>query len=377
MRNRPDHYAERKVRLCTLDPKGEMHIVIGCPDSVDTLKTFIEPEGCFSPGVASFGVYFWVFDDTTRMFYAPTLNTPPPQRGLSEEGYLIPWSEWEAGCCRIRSEYSQTKMAQNEYLGVRIDCTASCPRSIRLYIAIRPMGPAGWPIHNLEILDRQIVMIDGKPVLTCTPQADAAGALAEDRIGEFAMLGTVPPAQSAQSAGTCSGALVYNLNIIPENPAKIELLAPILPGRRAAPHDWDDHSWFRQDRADLSPENRKGVKQPIPSISECRSLSFARLRAQSHSEWRQFCGSSRLQAPDIHWRQASNAIPAHIGMCFNDGELDLAVMTINRFTRDAVFMVHCLQMKGCFEWSRKAIARILEKPFSGRVKPEADNPGQV
>ena len=33
----------------TLDPLGNIHIPIGIPDSLDTLKTFVESEGIFSP----------------------------------------------------------------------------------------------------------------------------------------------------------------------------------------------------------------------------------------------------------------------------------------------------------------------------------------
>ena len=33
-----------------LDPRGEIHIPIGIANSLDTLKTFVEAEGNFSPG---------------------------------------------------------------------------------------------------------------------------------------------------------------------------------------------------------------------------------------------------------------------------------------------------------------------------------------
>ncbi|MBI5388172.1 MAG: hypothetical protein HZA90_26195 [Verrucomicrobia bacterium] len=34
-----------------LDPRGQMHIPIGFPNTVDQLKTFVEAEGNFSPGM--------------------------------------------------------------------------------------------------------------------------------------------------------------------------------------------------------------------------------------------------------------------------------------------------------------------------------------
>jgi len=45
-----------------LDPRGKIHIPIGIPNTLDTLKTFVEAEGNFSPGFATYGIYFWVFD---------------------------------------------------------------------------------------------------------------------------------------------------------------------------------------------------------------------------------------------------------------------------------------------------------------------------
>ena len=44
---------------------------IGIANSLDTLKTFAEPEGCFSPGFGSYGIYFWVFDREAGKLFAP------------------------------------------------------------------------------------------------------------------------------------------------------------------------------------------------------------------------------------------------------------------------------------------------------------------
>ncbi len=55
-----------------LDPRGQIHIPIGIPNSVDTLKTFVEAEGNFSPGFATYGIYFWLYDPNTQQLIAPT-----------------------------------------------------------------------------------------------------------------------------------------------------------------------------------------------------------------------------------------------------------------------------------------------------------------
>ena len=56
-----------------MDPQGKVHIPIGIANDLDTLKTFVEPEGCFSPGVGSYGIYFSVYDHETGRLTAPTM----------------------------------------------------------------------------------------------------------------------------------------------------------------------------------------------------------------------------------------------------------------------------------------------------------------
>ena len=57
-----------------LDPRGTIHIPIGIPNTLDSLKTFVEAEGNFSPGFATYGIYFWVYDPETKKLTAPTMD---------------------------------------------------------------------------------------------------------------------------------------------------------------------------------------------------------------------------------------------------------------------------------------------------------------
>src|SRR4051794_3046108 len=81
--------AADRARPGPLDPRGRMHIAIGIPDTVDTLKTFVEPEGNFSPGVGSYGVYFWVYDRKTGLLTAPTMDGVRVEYGLAPGGVPI------------------------------------------------------------------------------------------------------------------------------------------------------------------------------------------------------------------------------------------------------------------------------------------------
>ncbi|HEY3283891.1 MAG TPA: hypothetical protein VGN26_16615 [Armatimonadota bacterium] len=45
-----------------LDPRGGPHIAIGIASSLDAVKTLVEAEGGFSPGLGTFGVSVWLWE---------------------------------------------------------------------------------------------------------------------------------------------------------------------------------------------------------------------------------------------------------------------------------------------------------------------------
>ena len=87
-----------------LDPRGTFHIPIGIPDTLDSVKTFVEAEGSFSPGFGTYGIYFWVWNAAERKLYAPTMDGSGCEHGLGDGGLLIPWSKWAAGSIAVRTE---------------------------------------------------------------------------------------------------------------------------------------------------------------------------------------------------------------------------------------------------------------------------------
>ena len=81
-----------------------MHIPIGIANTLDSLKTFVEAEGNFSPGVGTYGIYFWLYDRAAERLFAPTMKDVSCEHGLAQGGWLIPWSKWNAGDVVVRSE---------------------------------------------------------------------------------------------------------------------------------------------------------------------------------------------------------------------------------------------------------------------------------
>ncbi len=91
----------------SLDPTGRIHIPIGTANTLDTLKTFVEAEGTFSPGFGSYGIYFWIYDRHANRLFAPTMQDVSCRHGLKGEGLLIPWVEWKAGPSRYVRRFAR------------------------------------------------------------------------------------------------------------------------------------------------------------------------------------------------------------------------------------------------------------------------------
>lgn len=374
----------RRQRRSPFDPRGETHIPIGIPNTLDTLKTFVEPEGCFSPGVGSYGIYFWLFDPTTGTVVAPTFDGIKPRYGLTPEGYLIPWTQWAAGGITVHGELCQTSIVSPQGEGlvvgarVQVKNEQAAPQKAALIAALRPLGPAGFPVRSLSVAQGgDALLADDRPALVARQRPSCAGVLVSDTIGEAIAEGHWPAARTAEAPrGSCSGAMRFDLDLTAGQTATLEFVCPVLPGRRAARHQWDDNSWFKIDQAEFSPTSG-GVLQPDPGLDFYRRTDVGRLFEQSRAEWQKLLGPAKLALPDPRWEQSRQAIMGHLAMVLNEGAPDLAAVNLSVFNRDGAYMANSLQKSGLFGLAEIYIDHFLKHPFQGRVQPEADNPGQV
>ena len=220
-----------------LDPVGRIHIPIGIANTLDTLKTFVEAEGCFSPGVGSYGIYFWVYDTDARKLTAPTMPDVPVKHGLPDGAYLIPWSSWSAGKVNVRTEVCHVRVpacrTDAHVVGARVHLanTGASRRRLHLYAALRPLGPAGWPVKALAVAEGgNALLVDGRTALLCGAEGVCGGVAATDTIGEFASRGELPRDSTAASEkGDCSGALRAAVTVPPGKTVTLGLLCPVLP----------------------------------------------------------------------------------------------------------------------------------------------------
>lgn len=371
------HATEYQVQM---DPTGKYHIPIGIPNTLDSLKTFVEAEGNFSPGIGSYGIFFWVFDPVRQTLIAPTSEHVPYTHGLMEDRLLIPWSQWDAGPISVRTEVCEVKQKDMFLVGARAHLTNTSDQTyqVSLYVALRPLGAAGFNVHQLVVASEEDALLaDGHPgLIACSPPS-AAGVLDTDTIGHWAIRGTIPENQAAISKnGNCSGALRFDLNIPSDFTETIELICPVLPGRRAVRHQWTPRSQNYIDSA-VPHSNADGLDIPDAGLDDYRRFSASELIEQARDDWRRFYSNVELELPDARWTNGFYVMLAHAGLCMNEGAADVAVLNYPVFNRDGMYIANIMQKAGLIQLSEVVIDYFLAHPFNGRPFPEADNPGQI
>lgn len=369
-----------------LDPRGKVHIPIGLPDSVDTLKTFVEAEGSFSPGFGSYGIYFWLWDAQARKLTAPTMDDVTCEHGLKDGAELIPWSRWKVGGMEVTSEVCETRRASPKgdvfVVGARVQVVNRGTKegALALYAALRPLGPAGGDVVKLAVSDDGgALLVNDHPALVSAAKPQGAGVSDADTIGDIALRGELPTSMNAADnvAASCSGALRFELKLKPGERRTLAFVCPVLPGRSAAAHEWKDLKLHAM--TDVAPLNPPagGVLQPDPGMDYYRALSVDELFAEASRLWQSAIGSSRIQMPDNRWDEAWQVILSHASLCLNEGAPDVAVINYNVFNRDGIYVVSMLQKSGQFALAARSLDYFMRHPFNGRAYPEADNPGQV
>lgn len=368
-----------------LNPRGKVHIPIGIANTLDTLKTFVEAEGNFSPGVGSYGIYFWLFDKNANALIAPTMDGVKCEHGLADGKYLIPWSKWSAGDITVKTEVCEVKRTSPKgevfIVGSRVTLknTGKETKKIALYAALRPLGPAGFNVKKLALSkESDALLVDDHPAIVATTKPSKAGVLSTDTIGDLALQGKIPKDRYAISKdGNCSGALQFEMTLKAGAGKTLGFICPVLPGRRAVGHQWDGVSeWAQFDLAKLNPPTG-GILQPEPGLKYYRKLDVTELFNEAKNCWKQLVDKVQLNLPDKRWEGAFAAIIGHAAMEMNEGAPDVAVVNYNVFNRDGVYVANIFQKSDNMDLAAAAIDYFTKHPFNGRSYPEADNPGQI
>lgn len=375
-----------------LDPKGKNHIVIGIPNTVDTLKTIVEAEGNFSPGAGSYGIYFWAYDHESNKLIAPTMDGVKSDHGLAGTGYLVPWTTWDAGDIAVRTELCHVQRAmpsagvpgpESQFHIVaaraRLMNRGNHPRKLTFFAVLRPVGAAGWPVKKIEVSpEGDALLVDGRTAIVASTKPDRAGVMPIDKLGDMAASGNIPEEKSAFSEnGECSGALRFSLTLVPTQETVLDFICPVLPGRRAVGHQWDGKSqWAQFDEAVPNPE-KGGALQPDAGIAYYRNMKAEALFNDAMDYWKDVVGRVKLKLPDPRWAECFAATVGHVAMAMNEGAPDVTVINYNVYNRDGIYVASMLHKAGQNALASQCVSYFVSHPFNGRVQPEADNPGQI
>ena len=375
-----------------LEPRGKIHIPIGVADSLDSLKTFVEAEGPFSPGFATYGVYFWIHDREAKALHAATREGTACEHGLGDPahpeetgGLLIPWISWMAGDTAVRIEVCSVERASPAgavivtAARVHLENRGAREARLQLYAALRPLGPAGGPVRSIAVCaEGDGLLVDGHTALISTQRPEAAGVLAADGIGALALQGAMPAERTAVSpAGDGSGALRIETSLSPGAIRIFGFIAPVRSGRRAMAHRWDGKSpWAQLDESPQDPPEG-GILQGDPGAGWFRGLGIDGLFEGARASCQDLACRVALRLPDPRWAACFRAITGHVAMAMNGGAPDVSAINYNVYNRDGVYVASILQKAGRSDLAARAIDHFLAHPFSGRSYPEADNPGQI
>ncbi|MDP6637110.1 MAG: hypothetical protein QGG42_19600 [Phycisphaerae bacterium] len=367
-----------------VDLTDKIHIPIGIPNTLDSLKTFVQAEGCFSPGIGSYGIYYRVYDRKEGKLTAPAAKDAQLTWGLADDKYLIPWTQWSAGPIKVRTELCQIVRRadgrETPLVGsrARITNTSDQARRISVYAMLRPMGPAGFNVRKLAVSPAgDALLADGFTAIVARPKPSAAGVLDTDTIEKLLAEGKTPKARSAVSkTGDCSGALRFDMTLEPGKTQTVELVCPVLPGRRAVRHQWTPRRSNYIDTA-VPQSDADGIDIADAGLDYYRKLAASDLFAEAVAYWKKFYGKMSLRLPDARWTNGYLVMLAHAGLCMNEGAADVAVLNYPVYNRDGMYIANMMQKSGRPKLSEAVIDYFLAHPFNGRPFPEADNPGQI
>jgi hypothetical protein len=344
-------------------PRSDQHTVIGVPDSRDHRKTFVEPGGSFSPGVGSFGVSVWVYDQVENRLFAPEEMASGELHWEWEQGYLpVLNSRWQTPFFEINLQLFAASLFNLENvvnsLKVTITNRVNQYRRFSVYLVIRPYGPAGGKVNNLSIAEQNMaraIKVNGKIALLAGQTWDEFGAVSYGESGEeistYLKKGQLPENQVvADKLGLCTGALAYNLNLLPQTRAELVF-------------DFFVHP-LEQDY--------------LRSFQDYHNQTYTHKLGKILQYWEQQLKVVQLDLPDKRFSNAFYSILAQHLMATVNKEVRISTITYPLFwLRDGVYIINALDKAGFHQEVRAQLSQVQSRIFAGGFGAEPDAFGEA
>lgn len=340
-------------------PRSDQHTVIGVPHSREHRKTFVEPGGSFSPGVASFGVSLWLYEQEAALLYAPELLASDDLSWHWENGHLpILNSRWSAGAVEVQQQLFASALSRLENivntLHVRLRNQGQDSVRQTLYLVLRPYGPAGGPIWSLAATSNISVEVNGKTVLLAAEEAETFGAVSyeQDQTDISAVLkqGKLPAARSVRDRdGLCGGALAYPLQLVPGEEKTLNF-------------DFFVHPLEHTYKEAFVAYHRK---------------TYGEKYGEARRFWEKLLYTTQLSVPDTRFVDAYYSTLAQMLLAMVDHEVRIATITYPLFwLRDGAYIIVALDKAGLHEVVRQQLERIKDRVFASGFGAEPDAFGE-
>lgn len=343
-------------------PANKTHILLGTPGLFDWHKTFVEPDGSFSPGVGTFGITSWLYDRKTSKFYAPEEFLLNNLSFSLAEGFLpVGCSEWKAGACRVAIRVfvgwqNDNQREVTDYAEISVINEGKKSAEAYLYLAIRSLGPAGGPVNTINYdTDKRIVIINGKPSVQFDISPESFGTTSftpeEDDISVWARRGEIPRSSTAEDStqlGLLSGAARFAVKLAPGEKRTF--------GLQAAVGD-------------------------SPLAGNFNSGKVQREMKRVMDWWRPLLTKMQLSITEPF---SQDAFYASIGYLLNlsvENEVRVANISYPKpFLRDGVFIINAIDKAGLHDRAREFIDYLINHLWTSAASqygPEADEPGAL
>jgi len=340
-------------------PRSDARVFLGEPGAPEATKTTVEPGNAFSPGMATFGVTWWLRFPDRSTFFAPELAPLNMLAWSYEDGYLpLIHCHTRAEGLSVRHSLFQdgTAAARSEAVCARLTLTNPSPepRPVQVFVALRSLGPAGGPLPALRIAPDSFGFWSADrtlPLLSLDQPPDAIGCGIGDP-SPLAREGRTPAESQARDPdGWCFGLARYDLTLSPDGGWQVNLDCP--------------HQTYGNLQEELP-----GTASPCPALFTTR--------AESHlTGWRERLRLTDLTVPDDRFRHAYFAGLQHLLTASVGDQARIAPLAYPLpWLRDSVFIIRCLDLAGFHQTARAMTEHCARNDFFGGFGPEGDAPGQ-